>query len=132
MPNRHVPAWWAQPATGIVGLQVGVPGDQVVGVHAQVAEHGLELVVQPVAGRLVAHLVAEPDAAVTLEGDPAVGPGQVLGRQPEVDGVGGDVAQDPRSASFVSIGFSPRYISSVDLPTIWMLPIGYSKSSVPK
>ena len=35
-------------------------------------------------------------------------------------------------ASFVSIGFSPRYISSVDLPTIWMLPIGYSKSSVPK
>src|SRR5262245_9143065 len=81
---------------GDVGLQVRMPGDEVVRVHAEVAEHRLELVVQPVAGGLVSHFVAESDAAVGLEGDAVVGPGQVLGRQPEVDGVGGDVAQDPR------------------------------------
>ena len=31
-------------------------------------------------------------------------------------------------ASFVWIGFSPRYISADDLPTIWMLPSGNSTS----
>ena len=35
-------------------------------------------------------------------------------------------------ASLVWIGFSPRYISACDLPTIWMLPSGYSTSSPPK
>jgi hypothetical protein len=35
-------------------------------------------------------------------------------------------------ASLVSIGFSPLYISACDLPTIWMFPIGNSKSSLPK
>ena len=35
-------------------------------------------------------------------------------------------------ASLVSSGFSPRYIGADDLPTIWMLPSGYSKSSLPK
>ena len=35
-------------------------------------------------------------------------------------------------ASLVSPGRSPRNICAADLPTIWMLPIGYSKSSVPK
>ncbi len=35
-------------------------------------------------------------------------------------------------ASAVSTGFSPRNISACDLPTIWMLPIGNSKSSEPK
>ena len=29
-------------------------------------------------------------------------------------------------ASLVSLGFSPRMASALDLPTIWMLPIGYS------
>ena len=28
--------------------------------------------------------------------------------------------------------FSPRYIGAEDFPTIWTLPIGYSKSSSPK
>ena len=31
-------------------------------------------------------------------------------------------------ASAVSPGFSPRNIGACDLPTIWMLPIGKSKS----
>ena len=35
-------------------------------------------------------------------------------------------------ASIVSIGFSPRYIAVCDLPTIWMLPTGKSKPSMPK
>ena len=29
-------------------------------------------------------------------------------------------------ANMVSSGFSPRMASALDLPTIWMLPIGYS------
>ena len=32
-------------------------------------------------------------------------------------------------ASLVCSGFSPRYISAEDFPTIWMLPSGYSKSA---
>ena len=60
---------------------------------------------------LVADLVAEPDAAVALEGDPVVGPGQVLGGQPEVDGVGGDVAQ---SASGGELGLD-RLLAPVHL-----------------
>ncbi len=28
--------------------------------------------------------------------------------------------------SLVSLGFSPRMASALDLPIIWMLPIGYS------
>ena len=35
-------------------------------------------------------------------------------------------------ASLVSIGFSPRNIGADDLPTIWMLPIGYSNPGIPK
>ena len=35
-------------------------------------------------------------------------------------------------ASFVWIGFSPRYISADDLPTIWMLPSGKSTSGAPR
>ncbi len=35
-------------------------------------------------------------------------------------------------ASLVWIGFSPRNIGAVDLPTIWMLPIGYSNPGIPK
>ena len=30
------------------------------------------------------------------------------------------------------MGFSPLYIGPCDFPTIWMLPIGYSKPSMPK
>ena len=35
-------------------------------------------------------------------------------------------------ASLVWSGFSPLNIGAVDLPTIWMLPIGYSKPGIPK
>ena len=35
-------------------------------------------------------------------------------------------------ASFVCSGFSPRNIGALDLPTIWMLPMGYAKSLLPK
>ena len=35
-------------------------------------------------------------------------------------------------ASLVCSGFSPRYIGADDLPTIWTLPMGYSKSASPK
>src|SRR5215472_2241571 len=33
-------------------------------------------------------------------------------------------------ARLVSTGFSPRNIAACDLPSTWMLPIGYSKSPV--
>ena len=33
-------------------------------------------------------------------------------------------SSDQPGASFVSIGFSPRYIGACDLPTIWMFPSG--------
>ena len=41
-------------------------------------------------------------------------------------------SSDHSGASFVSPGFSPRNIGACDLPTIWMFPSGYSKSSLPK
>ena len=37
-------------------------------------------------------------------------------------------SSDQVGANFVSPGFSPRNIGAWDLPTIWMLPIGNSKS----
>ena len=70
-------------------------GDQVVRVQAQVAEHRLELVVEAGAGHLVPDLVAERDVAVRFEGHTIVRAGQILGGQPEVDGVARDVTEQP-------------------------------------
>ena len=94
--------------------------------HPEVGEHSSELVVQPPLGLLVAGRVADLDVAVAGERDPVLGERQVLGRQPEVDRVAGDVAQRPRRREPRLAGFSPRNIGACDLPTIWMLPIGYS------
>src|SRR5215510_3569862 len=52
-PKRTVPAWWATP---------------VVGVHAQVTEHRLELAVELLLRFLVGVAVAERDVAVAGEG----------------------------------------------------------------
>ena len=41
-------------------------------------------------------------------------------------------SSDHSGASLVSPGRSPRNIGATDLPTIWMLPSGYSWSSLPK
>ncbi len=77
-------------------LEVRVVRQQVPVMHPEVGEHLLELVEQPPLGLLVAGRVAELDVAVARERDAVLGQRQVLGRQPEVDGVAGDVAQRPR------------------------------------
>ena len=41
-------------------------------------------------------------------------------------------ASDQCGASFVSFGSSPFIASALDLPIIWMLPAGHSKSGAPK
>jgi len=41
-------------------------------------------------------------------------------------------SERPNGASLVIRGFSPRYMSDTDLPTIWMLPIGNSHASLAK
>ena len=71
-------------------LQVGVVREEMPAVHAELAEHRLELPVELLLRLLVRVGVAEPDRAVVGEGYPVLRPGQVLGREPEVDGVGGD------------------------------------------
>ena len=61
--------------------------------HAEVPEHRLQLVVEPVLRLLVVGRVGQPDLAVARQRHPVVGRRQVLGRQPEVDRVGRDVGQ---------------------------------------
>ena len=55
-------------------LEVGRPRDQVVRVHPEVAEHRLELVVQPLLRLLVVGRVAERDVAVLRQRDPVLRP----------------------------------------------------------
>ena len=94
--------------------------------HADVVQELLELVVEAVGLLVVGRLVGEVDVAVAVDRDPVLGQGQVLGGQPEVDGVLGDLGQAKWGASLVSFGSSPFIASAFDLPIIWMLPAGHS------
>jgi hypothetical protein len=80
---------------GNLVLEVGVVGEQVPVVHAEVLQHLPELVEQAVLGLLVAGRVADLDLAVLVERDAVLGPRQVFGGEPEVDGVAGDLLQAP-------------------------------------
>ncbi len=133
MPKRTVPAWWATPAMPISFLRYAGARDEVIGMHAQMAEHGLQLPVQALRGLLVGGLVGQLDAAVWRERDPVVGARQVLGREPEVDAVCAATSSRLNvGASFVSSGFSPLNICASDLPTIWMLPSGKREIIAPE
>ena len=99
--------------------------------HPEVLEHRLELVQQPLLGHLVGRRVGDRDAAVVAQRDAvlraAAGPRSRARSRPH----GGPPSRSVHSgASRVWIGFSPRNIAACDLPTIWMLPSGKSKSSV--
>ena len=98
VPNRTVPAWWAQPGDRDLVLEIAGPRQQVVRVHPEVIEHRLELAVEPLLRLLVVRRVGQPDVAVAGQRHPVVGRRQVLGRQPEVDRVGGDIGRARTSA----------------------------------
>jgi hypothetical protein len=74
-------------------LEVPGPRNEMVGVHAQVIEHRLQLAVQLLLRLLVVGRVRQADVAVVRERHAVVGCRQILGRQPEVDRVGGDIGQ---------------------------------------
>jgi hypothetical protein len=91
-----------------------------------VAEHRLELVVQPILGHL---RLGKYGSAVAGEGDAVVRRRQV--RSSRTAWVATSSSENI-GASLVCSGFSPLNISASDLPTIWMLPIGKSKPVIPK
>ena len=80
---------------GDLVLEVGVMGQQVVVVHAEVPEHRLEHIEQPVPGLVVGRLIGDRDHALVLDGDAVLGAREILRREPEVDRVLGDVLQRP-------------------------------------
>ena len=95
--------------------------------HADVVQDLLELVVEPVGLLVVRRRVGEVDVAVAVERDAVVRLREVLGGEPEVDGVPRGRRRGVQcGASFVSFGSSPFIASAFDLPTIWMLPTGQS------
>src|SRR3954468_1669295 len=99
--RRAVAAEPARP--GLVGapgerdlvLEVRVARMEVVAAHAEVPEEPLELAQELALRLLVGRRVGDLHAAVAAHGHPVLEPREVLGRQPEVDGVPGDVAQRP-------------------------------------
>ena len=76
-----------------VGLQVRVAWNQMVRVHAQVTEHRLQLLVEPLLRHLIVRRVTQRELPVSVHADSIVRIGQVLRREPEVDGVSCDVIQ---------------------------------------
>ena len=60
----------------------------------------LELVVETLRGLVVGLRVAEPHAAVAVQGHAILRPRQILGREPEVDRVAGHALQRPRRRQF--------------------------------
>ena len=82
--------------------------------HAELAQHSLEGPAEPgEAFGVVAGLQRQPDRAVTPERDPAVGEGEVLAGQPEVDRVLGDLAVRGRRSPP-----EPARCRPLDLPVI--------------
>jgi hypothetical protein len=78
-PTGHVPAWCATPATRDVVLEVRVARDQVVVMHAEVAEKRLELVQQLLLGLVVRRGVGDLNAAVAAQGHAVLEPREILG-----------------------------------------------------
>ncbi len=78
---------------GDVVVHIEVARHQMLRLQADLAEHAAQLVVKLAHRNLVVGSVGERDAAVAIDGDPIVGLGQILGRQPEIDGVAGDFVQ---------------------------------------
>ena len=103
----------------------------MVRVHAELAEHRLELVVEAFLRLVVAGRVLSVTLPVASTRDPVVGSGRSSVESQKSTAWRAMFSSVRVGASFVSSGFSPLYIGAEDLPTIWMLPIGYSKSSLP-
>ena len=83
-----------------VVLHVHIAWDQVVGMHAQVIEHGLEFVVQLLLGYVVIGRVAQGDLPLLIDTDTVVRVRQVFGGEPEVDGVKSDIVQRKHRCQF--------------------------------
>ena len=75
--------------------------------HPDVVEDRAQLFVEPGGLVVVVRRVRQVDVAVGIDGHPVVRIGEILGGQPEVDGVGGHVVEAPCGASIVSLGSSP-------------------------
>ena len=114
----------AEPArAGLVGaaghrdvhLHVEVLAQDVVVGHPDVVEDLLQLVVQPGGLLVVVRLVGDVDVAVTVDRDPIVWVGQVLGGQPEVDGVGGDLVEAPVRSELGQCGLLTLHRRAVGL-----------------
>ena len=80
---------------GNVVLHVGKAVEEVAGLHVELREHGVELLVELLLRRLVRRRVGEGQPAVAVDGNPVFRPRQILGREPEVDRVLCDPLQRP-------------------------------------
>ena len=75
-----------------VRLHIQVARNQMM-MHAQVSQHRLELVVQLLVSHLVVGPIAQRDLAEIVDRDAIVGLGQVLGREPKIDGMAREISQ---------------------------------------
>src|SRR5262249_23407453 len=76
-----------------VDLHVDVARDETVRVHAEMAQHRLELVIKPLLRDLVVRRVAQRHIAGLVDGDAIFRIGQVLGGEPEIHRVTGKLAE---------------------------------------
>ena len=92
-----------------VHRHVEVLSEHVVLGHADVVQDLLQLFVEALGLLVVCCRVGQVHGALAVERDPVLGPGEVLGGQPEVHGVGGDVGQAPVRCQQREVGLLPLH-----------------------
>ena len=83
-----------------VVLHVHIAWDQVIGMHAQVIEHGLEFVVQLLLGYVIIGRIAQRDLPLFIDTNTIVRIRKVFGGEPEIDGVKSDILQRKHRCQF--------------------------------
>ena len=71
----------------------------------------------------------EVDVPLAVDGDAVVGVGEILGGEPEVERVLGDVVERETGRE---PGAPVRRMSASDLPSVWMCPSGNCESPPPQ
>ena len=114
-------------------FEICITWNQMVRMHAQVVEHGFQLVVELLFWHLVIRRVRQRNVPLLCPRLTRLsGSGRSSVESQKSTACRAISSSMPIGASAVSRGFSPLYISPTDLPTIWIFPIGKSNPSIPK